>query len=93
MAGAQAPAGFAVEVFVEQDQVAPVRVLGIAAVVAMTGAASVRVAQEEAGEPASQVVGDLLEVEASPGAGRAFHLEAVTVVVMVALQRFDEQVS
>jgi uncharacterized membrane protein YwzB len=38
MARAQAAARIAVEVFVKQNQVAPVRVLGVAIVVAMTGA-------------------------------------------------------
>ena len=40
VAGADAAAGVAVEVFVEQHQVAPVRIVGVAAVVAVAGPAA-----------------------------------------------------
>src|SRR5437667_421349 len=51
MAGAQPFAGFAMEVFMEQDQVAPVRVFGPARVVPEAGAASILVGQKKAGQP------------------------------------------
>ena len=46
MAGAKAAAGLAVEVFVEEQQVAPVGILGKAAVGAVTGPVPVGIAKE-----------------------------------------------
>src|SRR5437762_12366255 len=54
MAGAQSLAGFAVEIFVEQNQVAPVRVFGPVRVVAVARAASVFFGQENARQSARQ---------------------------------------
>src|SRR6266480_2651691 len=54
MAGTQSLAGFAVEIFVEQNQVAPVRVFGPARFVAMERAAPVFIGQENTRESARQ---------------------------------------
>ena len=56
MAGADAAAGVAVEVFVEQHQVAPVRIVGVAAVVAVAGPPARFVGQKEPRQPAAQFV-------------------------------------
>ena len=77
VAGAEAAAVVAVEVFVEQDQVAPVRVVGVAAVVAVAGPPAARVGQEEprsAGATARCATS--LQVHHRARAGRALDLAA-----------------
>ena len=76
----------------EQHQVPPVRVLGVAVVRAVTGATPSRIRKEETGQPATQVVSDLLEIEHPAGASWAFHAQTVAVEVMVAFQRLDQQI-
>src|SRR5262245_61957517 len=79
--GPDAPPLVAVEVLVEQDKVAPVRVLLEAVRVAVDGPAAVAPAQEQAGEPAGQLGGDLPEVQQPAGAGRTLDLQVVPVEV------------
>ncbi len=91
--GAQALAGLAVEVLVEQHQVAQVRVLGVARVVAVAGTLPVRAGQEEAQQAPAEFVARPRRASASlPDPVGHSTLEAVAVEVVVALQRLDQQV-
>ena len=58
---AQPPAGVPVEIFVEQDQIAPVRVMRESRVISMEGPGAVFIGQEDARESAGKLLGDLLE--------------------------------
>ena len=80
MAGADAGAVVAVEVFVEQQIVAP---MGIA--LEFLGAAKHRppaalVAQKDPGQPIGDFAGDLEQVHQVAGARRALDLEVVAVI-------------
>ena len=55
-----------------------------------TGRRPSAVAQEQARQPAGQLVGDLVEGEELARPGRALDLEVVAVVVVELLQRFDD---
>src|SRR6266436_6111283 len=92
MAGADALAGVAVEVFVKGDGVAPVRIGLEFLHVAEDRALSVGGAQEDADEAAGDFGGDFPKVHHLARAGRAFYFEVVAVVVMELLERFDNQV-
>ena len=92
MARAEAAAGFAVEVFVKQNQVSPMRVGGVFLDLAMAGPRAVFVRQESAGQPAGDLLRGFLQVHHVPGAGGAFDLEAVAIEMVITLERFDDQV-
>src|SRR5437660_4863764 len=92
MAGADSLAGVAVEVFVEGDGVAPVRVGLEFFKVAEDGALAVGAAQEDASEAAGDFGGDFPKVHHLARACRALYFEIVAVVVMELLERFDNQV-
>src|SRR5436190_2465361 len=73
MTGAQTFASLAVEIFVEQNQVAPVRVFGPARVVSVARTASGLVGQENAGQPARQFARNFVQRQPFSGAGRTLH--------------------
>src|SRR3712207_7361797 len=62
--------GVTVEVLVERDAVAPVRVALESLLVAENRPSPIRVAQEDPDQPAGQLVGDLVEREVPTRAGR-----------------------
>src|SRR5262249_17471656 len=81
----------AVEVFVEEDQVAPVLV-GLELLRATAdGAAAVLVAQEDVVQAAGDLAGGLPERRGPAGAGGEFDAEVVAGEVVELLQRLDEQ--
>lgn len=91
--GSEAFAGLSVEVFVKEDEVLPVLVIGVAFGdfrVAEAGAVAVFVFLEEGDEAVTDVDGDFPEGEFFPGAGGVLDFEVVSVEVMVALEGFDE---
>src|SRR5512138_2212540 len=59
---AQAPACFTVEIFVEQNQIAPMWIVGPARVATMTGTVPAGVRQEKASKPAAQLACHFLQV-------------------------------
>src|ERR1700688_3953059 len=83
MAGAQAAPGVAVEVLVEEHQVAPVLVLGEAAVVAVACPPAGGVTLEEPRQAPSQLLRYRVEIHHAPRAGRTFHLQRLAVEMMV----------
>ena len=65
VAGAAAAAGFAVEIFVEEKQILPVRVNGKTILVAMTGADALGVGGEKVDHSCAEIVGHLLDSAAN----------------------------
>src|SRR5262249_8073886 len=92
MTGAASTAGLAVEVLVEQHQVAEVRVVGVAALVAVTGPSSGGVGEEEARQATPDLACRLQQADVSARPRRQLHQQVVAVEVVVALQSLDEEV-
>src|SRR5918994_7629497 len=91
MAGADARAVIAVEILVERNQVAPVRIA-----LKLLGAAEDRpppvlIARKNSCQPLRNLACDLPEIGCLTGAGRAFYLVAIAEKEMEFLQRFDKQ--
>src|SRR4051794_6631641 len=89
VARAQARTVVAVEVLVEEQMVAPVRVDLDFLRPAEDRPPALLVAQEDADQPPGELVGDLIEAEELARAGRALHPEIVAVVVVELLDRLD----
>ena len=68
--------GFAMEVLVEQDVVAPVLIVP-AAVIAVTGAASLCVEDEQSRHPSRELLADLQEIHLAARADRTLNPEVV----------------
>src|SRR5262245_25444010 len=92
MAGTKAGAGVAVEIFIKQQEVTPVRVLLKRLRPAVDGPAPMRITQEETRQPPRQLLGYLPESCLTLGAGRQGDQQAITIKVVQPLQRLDEQV-
>src|SRR5215469_8183947 len=91
MRGADAPPAIAVEVFVEENVVAEVRVLEGALVHAVHRPLTLLVGEEQPREAPGQLIGNLVERRESPRARRALDAEVIAVVVMKLLQRLDDE--
>src|SRR5689334_5014575 len=92
MAGADAGTVVAVEVLVKEDQIAPVRIVLIAAVLSVHGTAALFVLKEDAREPSRELSRDIPQREVLSRCGRILNFEIVAEVVMELLQRFDDEV-
>ena len=68
------------------------RIARIAIVAAMTGPPPVVARKEDGREAARELDGNLAEREPPPRAGRTLDAEFGSLEVVVALQRFDEQI-
>ena len=91
MGRTQATAGFGVEIFVEKQQVAPVRITAEARLTAVAGAMALLVREEKANEPAFYLLRHFREAHAHAGTGGALDFEIIAVEVVVPFERFDEQ--
>ena len=74
------------EVFVELDAIAPVRILLIFPRAAIDGPAAILVAEENAGQTTRDFFGHLVEVHSSSGAGGTLDRELVTVISVILTQ-------
>src|SRR5438309_1851700 len=83
--------GVAVEILVEEDVVAEMQVAVQLVVVGQDRPPAMLIPQEDAGQPAGQLVSDLVDRQELAGAGRTLDLEIVAVVMVELLQRVDEQ--
>ena len=92
MAGAQPGAIVAVEILVEQNVIAEMRIGLKFLRAAKYRPAAMLVAQEKTREPARQLRGDFRQVHLNAGAGGTFHLQFVAEIMMEPLQRFDHQI-
>ena len=91
MAGADARAIVAVEVFVKRDEIPPVRIVLKFLRTAENRPAAVFVAEKNPRESLGNFACDLPQIEHFAGACRAFDFVAVAKEVMKLLQRFNEQ--
>src|SRR5262245_44020124 len=80
VAGAEPGAVVAVEILIEQNVIAPVRVGLELLRAAVHRPPPVLVAQEHPAEPLADLFGDLVEIHHVPGAGGTLDLEVVAVV-------------
>src|SRR6266481_5070666 len=92
MAGAEAGAVVAMKIFVEKDEVAPVRIAPKALGAASHGPASARIAKKNMNEPPGDFRGYLPEIRFGAGIRRALHFEIFAVVMVKFLQRFHQQI-
>ncbi|MBN8899868.1 MAG: carboxylesterase family protein [Rhodospirillales bacterium] len=92
LARAQAAARVAVEILVEQQQVAEMRVRLHLLAPTEDRPAPVRISQEQADQPLAQMVRDLVQRHLLVGAGRAFDREVRAVIAVEAAQALDQQV-
>src|SRR6185369_10485360 len=91
MTGAKTGAVVAVKVFVEQQVVAPLRILLEFLLAAKNGASAIFVPQKDAGETAAEFLGDFVEIHFTAGAGGAFDGESVAVVGVVHEEGADDK--
>src|SRR5438128_10050493 len=91
MAGAAAAAGFAVEIFVEKNEIAPVRIVRVFPNLAMTRARAILVRQKDAPQPACQLARYFLKCRHVSGTGRALHFERFAIKQVITFERFDDQ--
>src|SRR5712692_5696691 len=86
MASADPGAIVAVEVFVEKDQIAPVRIALKELGAARHGPAAIRIAEKNVNEPPGNFGGYLPEIAFSAGMRGALHFEILAVVVVKFLE-------
>ena len=89
---AAAAAGVGVEEFVEEDEVLPCGIGGVAVVAAVAGPVAVGIRFEEPAHAAGDFMGCLLEGDVVTAAGGQFDGEASAVKMVIAFQCFDDQV-
>src|SRR5688572_28539027 len=92
VARADAAAIVAVEVFAEQHQILEVRILGIATLAAVTRAGTVRARQEQAREALRELARHLFEVHEVARACGTLDPQRVTIEVVIAFQRLDQEI-
>src|SRR5947199_10440746 len=91
MARAASAAGFAVEIFVEKYQIAPMRVVCVFRNLPMTRAGAVFVRQEDASQSARQFTRYFLKRGHVSGTSRTLHFERFAVEQVIALKCFDDE--
>ena len=92
MACAKTAAGFAVEVFVEQNQITPVGVGAVFFNTSMTRALAMFIRQEDAREPARKLVRNFLECKHFPRTYWTLYFQLIAVEMVVAFECFDDEV-
>ena len=92
MAGTKTFTGFAVKVFVEQNQIAPMRIVGKTIQLGQAWATIRFAAHEQSRQPQIEFMGHLAEVHHLARTGGAFDLEVVAVKMVIPLERFDQQI-
>src|SRR5262249_14768351 len=83
MTGAEARAIVAVQIFVEQDEIAPVRVILEFPCPAIHRPPAIRVLEEDAGKSAPDLLGHLVEIHSPPGTGWTLDGELIAVVHII----------
>ena len=87
MAGADPTPAVAVEVLVEQDLIAPARVVLELLLVAQDRAPAALVQQEDADQPLGELGGDLVQGQESTGAGRALGISPTIERIVIGIDR------
>src|SRR5207247_5945582 len=91
MTRAAAAAGFAVEIFIEKNEITPVRIGRIFRDLAVTRADTAFVRQKDARETPRKFLRNFLQGEHLSGTHRAFHFETFTKEKVITLERFDNE--
>ena len=91
MRGAEALAGLAMEVFVEEQRIAPRRVVLEAGICSVRRSPALCVPQKQTEKAALELLGDLLEVCLLARSGRQFDRQVVAKVGMQMPQRLDRE--
>src|SRR5215475_12999737 len=91
MAGAEAGPVVAVEIFVEQDEVFPVRIGPEDLEPSVHGAPAVGSGEEDADQAAREVGGDVPQGHEAPGPGGVLDLELAPEEGVEALERLDDE--
>src|SRR5260370_39898561 len=92
MAGANPAPIIAMKIFVEKNEIAPVRIALKKLSASCYGTAAVRIAKKNVNEPPGNFRGYLPEVGFAAGMRGALHFEIFAVVVVEFLERFHEQI-
>src|SRR5260370_30389700 len=92
VARAKALSSIAVEELVKEEVIAPVGVPLQRFIIAIAGAASSLITQEQTDKAAREVSGNFFQGQVLAGARGAFHFKIVAVVEIKLLQRFDEEI-
>src|SRR5712664_3154761 len=92
MAGADSGPVVAMKIFVEQDEVAPMRIALKEIDAACNRPAAVRITQKDVCEPPGNFGRYLPEIRFVAGMRWTFHFEIFAVVVMKLLQRFHQEI-
>src|SRR5215831_5260834 len=91
MTGAEAGTVVAVKVLVEREVIAPVRILLKLASAPVDWPPAMLVSQKDAGQPARELLGDLIQVHLSARARGTFDGEIIAVVCVILQQAPDDQ--
>src|SRR5262245_30459653 len=86
MARAAAAAGVAVEILVEQRQVAPMGIVGISRFIAVAWAAAIFIGQEEIHEPSRDFQSHVFQIHPASGPGWALDPQAIAIEIVIALK-------
>jgi hypothetical protein len=89
---AETPTCFSVEIFVKEDEVAPMRITGETRIISMTWPAARRVGQEDTRQPSAEFIRDLLEIHYTTGTGGTLDLKRIAVEMMIPFERLDQQI-
>ena len=90
MAGSEAFSAFAVKIFIEKNELAPVRIGVKLWRVPVHRTVALFVAQENSGEAMREFCGNFGKCEPVTGTRRELDFEIVSEVMMKLLQRFDQ---
>jgi hypothetical protein len=80
---------FSMEIFVKEDEVAPMRITGKTRIISMAWPAARRVGQEDMRQPSAEFIRDLLEIHDTTGTGGTFGLKRIAVEVVIPFERLD----
>ena len=87
---ADSSAAASMEVFIEEEEITPLRIVLKQLHITVEGSSSVAITSEDADQTFLQLQRDLPEIELSTRSSREFHLEIITEVPAELLQGFDE---
>ena len=92
MTGADSGPVVAMEIFVEQNKITPMRILLELVRTTVHGTSAIRPAQKRMRETTGQLRRNIGEMTAPPGTGRILDGKRIAEIVMKLLERFDEQI-
>src|SRR6185369_16414723 len=91
MARSDTGAVVSMKVFMEQDQVSPMRICLELALIAVNGPAPVDILQKDVRQATRQFVGDFPQIHQPARSSRTLYSERIAIVVVKFLQRLNQQ--